>query len=73
MSVSDGQMAASAWLGLWKITGSAEIEKIRNNLLEYCKLDTLGMVRILYMLKALLYLLIPFKKAGDKTYLIFAL
>ena len=53
MSVSDGQMAASAWLGLWKITGSAEIEKIRNNLLEYCKLDTLGMVRILYVLKAL--------------------
>ena len=51
MEVSDGAMASNAWLNMWEIEDHAEIEKIRNALLEYCKLDTLGMVRILEKLK----------------------
>jgi hypothetical protein len=51
MEISDGGMASSAWLSTWELEDSSEIEKIRNALLEYCKLDTLGMVRILEKLK----------------------
>jgi hypothetical protein len=31
---------------IWKLKDEKEIEKIRKNLLEYCKLDTLAMVHI---------------------------
>ena len=51
MEIRDGGMASNAWLGLWELEDSSEIEKIRNALLEYCKLDTLGMVKILEKLK----------------------
>lgn len=47
MEISDGQMASSAYLRMWELEDKAEVEKIRQALLEYCKLDTLGMVRIL--------------------------
>jgi len=47
MEISDGGMAANAWLSLWEMEDSGEIEKVRNALLKYCKLDTLAMVRIL--------------------------
>jgi len=36
---------------MWKMEDSGEINKIRNALFEYCKLDTLAMVRILGKLK----------------------
>ena len=51
MDISDGAMASSAWLNLWEIEDTKEIKKIRNALLEYCKLDTLAMVRILEKLR----------------------
>ena len=51
MEISDGAMASNAWLSTWELEDSEEIEKIRNAFLEYCKLDTLGMVRILEKLK----------------------
>ncbi|MFH0812002.1 MAG: hypothetical protein V2A69_04080 [Pseudomonadota bacterium] len=47
MEISDGQMASSAYLRIWELEDKAEVEKIRQALLKYCKLDTLGMVRIL--------------------------
>jgi hypothetical protein len=47
MQISDGGMAANAWLRLWEMDDSAEIEGVRSALLEYCKLDTLGIVRVL--------------------------
>ena len=50
MDISDGGMAANAWLSLWEMEDSGEIDKVRNALLEYCKLDTLAMVRILQKL-----------------------
>jgi len=51
MQVSDGAMASNTWLNTWELDDPEEIEKIRNALLEYCKLDTLGMVKILEKLR----------------------
>jgi hypothetical protein len=51
MEISDGGMAANAWLRLWEMEDSAEIGKICTALLEYCKLDTLAMVRVLEELR----------------------
>lgn len=51
MEISNGGMASSAWLSLWELEDSREIKAIRNALLEYCKLDTFGMVKMLEKLK----------------------
>ena len=51
MEISDGGMASNAYLSMWEIQDTSEIEKIRNALLEYCKMDTLAMVQILKKLK----------------------
>ena len=51
MEISDGGMAANAWMRLWEMEDSGEIVKVRNALFEYCKLDTLAMVRILEKLR----------------------
>ena len=50
MEISDGGMAANAWMRLWEMEDSGEIVKVRNALFEYCKLDTLAMDRILVKL-----------------------
>lgn len=47
MDISDGALASNAYMVLRKLENPLEIEKIRNALLEYCKMDTLAMVRIL--------------------------
>ena len=46
LAIADGEMAMLAYGGLAKINNRAAKEEIRQNLLEYCRLDTLGMVRI---------------------------
>ncbi|MFC1985647.1 DUF2779 domain-containing protein [Chloroflexota bacterium] len=48
MEIADGDsaMAAFAYLALGKYRGIKEIESVKRNLLEYCKLDTLAMVKI---------------------------
>jgi hypothetical protein len=46
LAIADGEMAMLAYSGLSKMTDENEKEEISQNLLEYCKLDTLGMVRI---------------------------
>ena len=51
MEISDGGMASNAWLSMWEIENLEETEKIRKALLEYCKLDTLAMVRIIEKFK----------------------
>ncbi len=47
LSISDGGTAADAWLRLRASSDPEEQKQIRGNLLEYCHLDTLAMVRIL--------------------------
>ena len=50
LEISDGRDASSAYSKLHLIEED-EIEEIRKNLLEYCKLDTFAMVKILDKLK----------------------
>lgn len=47
MEVADGSMAMDAYFAMCASRNPQEVEKVRANLLEYCALDTLGMVRIL--------------------------
>ena len=51
MAISDGNMAMDAYYRMCSEKDSAEVEKIRKALLEYCRLDTLAMVKILEKLK----------------------
>ena len=44
-------MAMEAYSRMSKSKDQAEIERIRKGLLEYCKLDTFGMVKILEKLR----------------------
>ena len=53
MQISDGQMASSAWLQLWNLENTQEIENKRNALIEYCRQDTLAMVKILEKIREL--------------------
>jgi hypothetical protein len=47
MAVADGQMAMLAWDELGRTEDPARAEQIRQALREYCRLDTLAMVKIL--------------------------
>ena len=47
LEIGEGGSAMAAFEGLLNINDETEKQKIRNALLEYCKLDTLAMVRIL--------------------------
>ena len=46
LAIADGEMAMLAYAELAKTGNRADKEKIRQNLLEYCRMDTFGMVRI---------------------------
>ena len=49
--VQNGGEAMQAFARLSKIDDKAEVQRLRVTLLEYCKLDTLAMVRVLDKLK----------------------
>jgi len=51
MDISDGAMASNTWQQLWEVKDRKKIRQIRKALLEYCKMDTFGMVRILDKLR----------------------
>jgi hypothetical protein len=53
MEVADGGMAMTAYRAMCESQDPAEVARIRTALLEYCKLDTLGMVKILDRLRAI--------------------
>lgn len=53
MEVADGGMAMDAYFKMCASNDHEEIERIRKALLEYCRLDTLGMVKIVEKLKML--------------------
>lgn len=53
MAISDGEMASSAFLGLQNERDPDRAKAIRSDLWEYCKLDTMAMVRILERLQAI--------------------
>jgi hypothetical protein len=47
LAVSNGEMAASSWLRMCHEGDEGQITELRQQLLEYCHLDTLAMVKIL--------------------------
>lgn len=47
LDISDGAMASDAWVQMIQTTDPEEAEEIKKQLLAYCSLDTLAMVRIL--------------------------
>ena len=51
LAINDGGSASHAFTSLMGETDLFKIMEIRDNLLEYCKLDTLAMVKILNVLK----------------------
>ncbi|MBW2341739.1 MAG: DUF2779 domain-containing protein [Deltaproteobacteria bacterium] len=55
MEISDGAMAGNAYLRMRQLEDAAEMDRLRTALLEYCKLDTLGMVKIVEKLRQQCY------------------
>ena len=51
LEISEGMTASNSFLDLYYCTDAETIAKTRQNLLEYCHLDTLAMVKILEKLK----------------------
>jgi hypothetical protein len=51
LAIGDGGSASHAYMSLFSETDRQKIDETRENLLEYCKLDTLAMVEILKVLK----------------------
>ena len=53
LEINEGGLASIAFESLYYETDLMRVADIRNNLLEYCKLDTLAMVKILEKLESL--------------------
>lgn len=51
LEISDGEMASPAWVRLIKSDDEKEKETLRRQILRYCHMDTLAMVRILDKMK----------------------
>jgi hypothetical protein len=51
MVISGGSDAMNVYAGLYLVEDTKEVEKIREDLRAYCRMDTLGMVRILDKLR----------------------
>lgn len=55
LDICDGGMAAEAWQRMMRSENQEEINLIRRQLLEYCGLDTLAMVRILEKMREMVF------------------
>jgi len=53
LEISDGAMASEAYFTMESIADPAELSRLRKALLEYCKQDTLGLVRLLEKMRAM--------------------
>ncbi|MBF0557000.1 MAG: hypothetical protein HQK96_21000 [Nitrospirae bacterium] len=53
LQINNGGLAMSAFFKMNELSDIEEIEKIRKDLLDYCELDTFGMVKIVEELKSL--------------------
>jgi hypothetical protein len=51
MEIADGEAASLAYMGMRASSDPEEVERIRCALLDYCRLDTLGMVKIMEAMK----------------------
>ena len=53
LEISDGAMASEAYFTMETIADPSELSRLRAALLEYCKQDTLGLVRLLEKMRAI--------------------
>jgi hypothetical protein len=53
LEISNGEMASSAWMKMIQMDEAEERANLRQQLLQYCHLDTLAMIRILEKLKGM--------------------
>ena len=53
LEISDGAMASEAYFGMASVSDPAELSRLRKALLEYCRQDTLGLIRLLEKLRSL--------------------
>ena len=53
MEISDGAMASQAYFTMGEISDPAELSRLRKSLLEYCRQDTLGLVRLLEKMRGM--------------------
>ncbi|HAM33975.1 MAG TPA: DUF2779 domain-containing protein [Deltaproteobacteria bacterium] len=53
LEISDGAMASEAYFTMGEISDPAERSRLRKALLEYCRQDTLGLVRLLEKLRSM--------------------
>ncbi|MDP2658864.1 MAG: DUF2779 domain-containing protein, partial [Candidatus Deferrimicrobium sp.] len=53
LEISDGAMASEAYFAMETIADPAELSRLRAALLQYCKQDTLGLVRLLEKMRAM--------------------
>ena len=53
LEISDGAMASEAYFTMETIADPVELSRLRKALLEYCRQDTLGLVRLLEKMRAM--------------------
>lgn len=53
LAIGDGGSASAAYLHLFDNKDAIQVESVRNSLYEYCKMDTLAMVRLLEVLTSI--------------------
>jgi hypothetical protein len=53
LAIRDGAMASEAYFAMENIADPAELSRLRAALREYCRRDTLGLVRLLEKMRAM--------------------
>jgi hypothetical protein len=53
LEISNGAMASEAYFAMEDVQDPFELAKLRKNLMEYCKQDTLGLVHLLEKMRAM--------------------
>jgi hypothetical protein len=53
LEISDGAMASEAYFTMGELSDPAELARLRKALLEYCRQDTLGLIRLLEKMRSM--------------------
>lgn len=53
IEISGGEMASEAYFRIGEISDPAELANLRKDLLDYCRQDTLGLVRLVEKLRGI--------------------
>jgi hypothetical protein len=53
LEISDGEMASQAYFTMGEMSDPKELARLRKALLDYCRQDTLGLVRLLEKMRGM--------------------